>query len=69
MASMTKDSTVSVRLTAREKSGLDAVARMQRIPSGTAAAGCGAAGVQRLNFGPGNRAGWPLWGAVGGPSG
>jgi len=44
---MTKDSTVSVRLTAREKSGLDAVARMQRIPSGTAAAGYIAEGVRR----------------------
>lgn len=38
MATMTKDATVSVRLTAAEKSSLDADARMKGIPSGTAAA-------------------------------
>jgi len=47
---MTKDATVSVRLTAREKSGLDAAARMQGIPSGTAAAAYIAEGVRRSRF-------------------
>ena len=74
MATMTKEATVSVRLTAREKSGLDADARMKGIPSGTAAAAtlpkaCGAAGFRRLNFGTASRAGWPIWWAAGGRSG
>jgi len=47
---MTKEATVSVRLTAREKSGLDADARMKGIPSGTAAAGYIAEGVRRSRF-------------------
>ena len=47
---MTKDATVSVRLTAREKFGLDADARMKGIPSGTAAAGYIAEGVRRSRF-------------------
>jgi len=50
MATMTKEATVSVRLTAREKSGLDADARMKGIPSGTAAAGYIAEGVRRSRF-------------------
>lgn len=50
MATMTKDATVSVRLTAREKFGLDADARMKGIPSGTAAAGYIAEGVRRSRF-------------------
>jgi hypothetical protein len=50
MATMTKDATVSVRLTAREKSGLDADARMKGIPSGTAAAAYIAEGVRRSRF-------------------
>jgi hypothetical protein len=47
---MTKDATVSVRLTAREKSGLDADARMKGIPSGTAAAAYIIEGVRRSRF-------------------
>ena len=50
MATMTKEATVSVRLTAREKSGLDADARMKGIPSGTAAAVYIAEGVRRSRF-------------------
>lgn len=47
---MTKEATVSVRLTAREKSNLDADARMKGIPSGTAAAAYIAEGVRRSRF-------------------
>ncbi len=50
MAAITKDATVSVRLTAKEKSGLDADARMKGIPSGTAAAAYIAEGVRRSRF-------------------
>jgi hypothetical protein len=50
MATMTKDATLSVRLTRREKSGLDADARMKGIASGTAAAGYIAEGVRRSRF-------------------
>jgi hypothetical protein len=50
MSGMTKDATVSVRLTAREKSGLDADARMKGIPSGSAAAAYIAEGVRRSRF-------------------
>lgn len=47
---MTKEATVSVRLTAVEKSSLDADARMKGIPSGTAAAAYIAEGVRRSRF-------------------
>ena len=50
MAIATKDVTVSVRLTAREKSCLDADARLKGIPSGTAAAAYIAEGVRRSRF-------------------
>ncbi len=50
MATTTKEATVSVRLTAREKAGLDADARMKGIPSGTAAAAYIAEGVRRSRF-------------------
>jgi hypothetical protein len=50
MATTTKEATVSVRLTALEKSGLDADARMKGIPSGTAAAAYIAEGVRRSRF-------------------
>ena len=50
MATVTKDATVSVRLTAREKAGLDADARMKGIPSGTAAAAYIGEGVRRSRF-------------------
>ena len=50
MATTTKAAIVSVRLTAREKSGLDADARMKGIPSGTAAAAYIAEGVRRSRF-------------------
>jgi hypothetical protein len=50
MATMTKGATVSVRLTAREKGGLDADARMKGIPSGTAAAAYISEGVRRSQF-------------------
>src|SRR5208282_5673149 len=74
MATMTKDATVSVRLTAREKSGLDADARMKGVPSGTAAAAYISEGVRRSQFpavefrngSPGRVAylvgsRWPVW--------
>jgi len=47
---MTKDATVSVRLTARDKFSLDADARMKGIPSGTAAAIYISEGVRRSRF-------------------
>lgn len=47
---MTKDATVSVRLTARDKFSLDADARMKGIPSGTAAAVYISEGVRRSRF-------------------
>jgi hypothetical protein len=50
MATFTKDATVSVRLTAREKAGLDADARMKGIPPGTAAAAYIGEGVRRSRF-------------------
>ncbi len=50
MPLITKDAIVSVRLTAREKSNLDADARMKGIPSGTAAAAYIAEGVRRSRF-------------------
>ncbi len=50
MATITKDATLSVRLTAREKSGLDLDARMKGIPAGTAAAAYIAEGVRRSRF-------------------
>jgi hypothetical protein len=74
MSSLTKEATVSVRLTAREKSALDADARMKGIPSGTAAAAYIAEGVRRSRFSaiefrdgqPGRVAylagsRWPVW--------
>jgi hypothetical protein len=50
MATTTKEATVSVRLTAVEKAGLDADARMKGIPSGTAAAAYISEGVRRSRF-------------------
>ncbi len=47
---MTKDATVSVRLTVQEKLSLNADARMKGIPSATAAAGYIAEGVRRSRF-------------------
>ena len=47
---MTKEATVSVRLTAREKSSLDADARLKGVPSSTAAAAYIAEGVRRSRF-------------------
>jgi hypothetical protein len=74
MATMTKEATVSVRLTALEKGGLDADARMKGIPSGTAAAAYISEGVRRSQFpavefrngSPGRVAylvgsRWPVW--------
>ncbi|HEX3798867.1 MAG TPA: hypothetical protein VH413_09210 [Verrucomicrobiae bacterium] len=74
MATMTKDATVSVRLTALEKGSLDADARMKGIPSGTAAAAYISEGVRRSQFpavefrngSPGRVAyligsRWPVW--------
>jgi len=71
---MTKDATVSVRLTALEKGSLDADARMKGIPSGTAAAAYISEGVRRSQFpavefrngSPGRVAylvgsRWPVW--------
>ena len=50
MAIITKDATLSVRLTAREKNGMDLDARMKGIPAGTAAAAYIAEGVRRSRF-------------------
>jgi hypothetical protein len=74
MATMTKEATVSVRLTILEKGSLDADARMKGIPSGTAAAAYIAEGVRRSQFpavdfrngSPGRVAylvgsRWPVW--------
>jgi hypothetical protein len=74
MATMTKEATLSVRLTAREKGSLDADARMKGIPSGTAAAAYISEGVRRSQFpavefrtgSPGRMAylvgsRWPIW--------
>jgi hypothetical protein len=74
MATMTKDATISVRLTAREKGNLDADARMKGIPAGTAAAAYISEGVRRSQFpavefrngSPGRVAylvgsRWPVW--------
>ncbi|HEX9045848.1 MAG TPA: hypothetical protein VF988_02375 [Verrucomicrobiae bacterium] len=47
---MTKDATLSVRLTARDKANLEADARMKGIPSGTAAAIYISEGVRRSRF-------------------
>lgn len=71
---MTKDATISVRLTAREKGNLDADARMKGIPAGTAAAAYISEGVRRSQFpavefrngSPGRVAylvgsRWPVW--------
>ncbi len=71
---MTKEATVSVRLTALEKGNLDADARMKGIPSGTAAAAYVSKGVRRSQFpavefrngSPGRVAclagsRWPVW--------
>ena len=71
---MTKDATISVRLTALEKGNLDADARMKGVPSGTAAAAYISEGVRRSQFpavefrngSPGRVAyligsRWPLW--------
>ena len=49
-APMTKDATVSVRLTALEKAALYETARLRGIPSGTAAAAYIAEGVRRSRF-------------------
>ena len=74
MATMTKEASVSVRLTALEKGCLDADARMKGIPSGTAAAAYISEGVRRSQFpavefrngSPGRVAylvgsRWPVW--------
>ena len=74
MAILTKEATLSVRLTAREKGSLDADARMKGIPSGTAAAAYISEGVRRSQFpavefrngSPGRVAyligsRWPVW--------
>ncbi len=71
---MTKEATLSVRLTALEKGSLDADARMKGIPSGTAAAAYISEGVRRSQFpavefrngSPGRVAylvgsRWPVW--------
>ena len=50
MATLTKNAILSVRLTAAEKSRLDADARLKGIPSGTAAAAYIAEGVRRSRF-------------------
>lgn len=50
MATMTKDATISIRLTAAEKRKLDADARLKGIPSGTVAAAYVAEGVKRSRF-------------------
>ena len=50
MTVLTKEATVSVRLTALEKGRLDADARLKGIPSGTAAAAYIAEGVRRSRF-------------------
>ncbi len=50
MATITKVANLSVRLTAREKNGLDLDARMKGIPAGTAAAAYIAEGVRRSRF-------------------
>ena len=59
---MTKEATLSVRLTALEKGSLDADARMKGIPSGTAAAAYISEGVRRSQF-PAYLVGsrWPVW--------
>jgi hypothetical protein len=74
MATMTKEATISVRLTALEKGNLDADARMKGIPVGTAAAAYISEGVRssqfpavefrngspgRVAFLVGSR--WPVW--------
>lgn len=74
MASVTKDATISIRLTAAEKRKLDADARLKGIPSGTVAAAYVAEGVRRSRFpaidfrngSPGRVAclagtRWPIW--------
>ena len=74
MATLTKEATLSVRLTALEKGSLDADARMKGIPSGTAAAAYISEGVRRSQFpavefrngSPGRVAyligsRWPVW--------
>jgi hypothetical protein len=74
MATMTKEATLSVRLTVLEKSNLDADARMKGIPAGTAAAAYISEGVRRSQFpavefrngSPGRVAylvgsRWPVW--------
>lgn len=74
MTVLTKEATVSVRLTALEKGRLDADARLKGIPSGTAAAAYISEGVRRSQFpavefrngSPGRVAyligsRWPVW--------
>jgi hypothetical protein len=74
MATMTKEATISVRLTVLEKGNLDADARMKGIPAGTAAAAYISEGVRRSQFpavefrngSPGRVAylvgsRWPVW--------
>jgi hypothetical protein len=74
MATMTKEATISVRLTVLEKGNLDADARMKGIPAGTAAAVYISEGVRRSQFpavefrngSPGRVAflvgsRWPVW--------
>jgi hypothetical protein len=74
MATMTKEATISVRLTALEKGSLDADARMKGIPAGTAAAAYISEGVRRSQYpavefrngSPGRVAylvgsRWPVW--------
>jgi hypothetical protein len=74
MAAMTKDETVSVRITAAEKRSLDADAQRKGIPTGTVAANYITEGVRRSRFpavefrnGPPGRVAylagtrWPVW--------
>jgi hypothetical protein len=50
MATMTKDATISIRLTVAEKKKLDADARLKGLPSGTVAAAYISEGVRRSRF-------------------
>ena len=74
IASMTKEATISIRLTAAEKRKLDAEARLKGIPSGTVAVTYISEGVRRSRFpaiefrngAPGRVAylagtRWPIW--------
>lgn len=74
MATTTKDQTVSVRITAAEKRGLEADARRKGVPTGTVAATYITEGVRRSRFpavefrngAPGRVAylagtRWPVW--------